>query len=202
MLTVIIDYGMGNLGSARRAFEECGSNVLVSDKPEDIFRADKILLPGVGSYRDGMKLLKERGFYDAIHKAVEKEIPLLGICLGMQLLADKGYEGGETDGLGLIHGEVDKFQPQSGERIPHIGWNEIYFKKESYIFQNVLDATDFYFVHSYHFAPTSDEDVIGKTPYCGGFVSAVGRGHVFGTQFHPEKSQKPGFALIKSFLEY
>ncbi len=201
---VIIDYGMGNLDSVKRAFEECGAQAVVSDDPESLRTAQRIVLPGVGSFDNGMKNLKSRGWLSAIKEESGKnKIPLLGICLGMQLLATKGYEGGQTQGLGLIPGEVVKLNPvQRDERIPHIGWNEVKILKENTLFKNIADGSDFYFVHSYHFVPQKEDYIIAKTPYCGGFVSAVLKENIFGVQFHPEKSQFPGMKLITNFLAY
>jgi imidazole glycerol-phosphate synthase subunit HisH len=199
---LIIDYGMGNLHSVRRAFEECGANVLISDDPKDIRKATHVVLPGVGSFHDGMESLLKSGWCEAIRtEAGNKGIPMLGICLGMQLLAEKGYEGGEIKGLGLVPGTVEKMIPSSTRtRLPHVGWNEIYHTKESPVFKDIPDGTDFYFVHSYHFIPSKQENGIAMTPYCGEFVSAVMNENVFGVQFHPEKSQKYGFQVIRNFL--
>lgn len=203
MNVVVVDYGMCNLGSVRRAFEECGAHdVLVSDNPQDLKSADKIVLPGVGAFGQGMQNLHSRGWVPALKEAaLEKNIPLLGICLGMQLLADKGYEGGEFEGLGLIPGEVKKLIPTPADkRIPHVGWNEVHQKVSSALLKDIPDATDFYFVHSFHFAAKKKESVACETPYCGRFVSVVEDKNIFGVQFHPEKSQRPGFQLIRNFL--
>jgi imidazole glycerol-phosphate synthase subunit HisH len=199
---LIIDYGMGNLHSVKRAFEECGANVLISDDPKDIRKATHVILPGVGSFHDGMKNLFKSGWSEAIRtEAKNKGIPMLGICLGMQLLAEKGYEGGEIEGLGLVPGTVEKLIPADSRiRLPHVGWNEIYHTKKTSVFEDIPDGTDFYFVHSYHFIPTILENGIAMTPYCGEFVSAVMNKNVFGVQFHPEKSQKYGFQVIRNFL--
>lgn len=199
---LIVDYGMGNLGSVKRAFEECDADVFITDNPADCARADHIVLPGVGAFADGMAALTAAGWVDSLRAAVQKEkIPLLGICLGMQLLADKGFEGGETAGLGLISGEVSRFVSDSLEtRIPHVGWNEVHHNGAHPLFTGIPSGTDFYFVHSYHFVPGDAEDVLASTPYCGTFVSAVARGNVCGTQFHPEKSSRAGFQLLRNFL--
>ncbi|AKM82202.1 TPA: imidazole glycerol phosphate synthase subunit HisH [Candidatus Berkelbacteria bacterium] len=203
MNVAIIDYGMSNLGSINNALIECGGeNVSIISNPEDFKNATHIILPGVGSFKDGMTNLKDLCWIKPLRKTViEDKVPLLGICLGMQLLADKGFEGGEIDGLGLIHGTVEKLKPvDNKEKIPHVGWNEIYSKTKSPILENIPDGTDYYFVHSYHFIPRSVKNILTTTPYCGNFVSSVISDNIFGTQFHPEKSQRPGFQLLKNFL--
>jgi len=202
--TLIVDYGMGNLGSVKRAMEECGSEVVISDAPADCVWADHIVLPGVGSFADGMAALTIAGWVDALRRAaLADKIPLLGICLGMQLLAEKGIEGGVTTGLGLIPGKVDLLVADSSEaRIPHVGWNEVHHNGLHPLFSGIPSGTDFYFVHSYHFKTGNADDVLALTPYSGSFVSAVALGTVFGTQFHPEKSSRAGFQLLRNFLAY
>jgi len=203
MRVVIIDYGSGNLGSIQRAVSECcNGSVSISHVPEEIESADKLILPGVGAFADGMKNLHEKNLDQVIHhQAVHEHIPLLGICLGMQLLATHGYEGGKILGLNIIPGEVQKLRPiTSNERIPHIGWNEVYYKKKNIIFQNIANGSDFYFVHSYHFLPANQDDIIGITPYCNSFVSALNHDSTWGVQFHPEKSSILGFNVLKNFL--
>ncbi len=198
----IIDYGMCNLDSVARAIEECGGTPLVTDKKNDLELATHIILPGVGAFPDAMNELLQRSLDKSLREQVlKKKIPFLGICLGMQLMATKGWEGEETDGLGLIEGEVKRFVPGSSDtRIPHIGWNEVNYTQKSPLFQDIPSGKDFYFVHSYHFSCQNEDDIIARTPYCGGFVSAISRGHIFGAQFHPEKSQKLGFKVLKNFL--
>ena len=197
----IIDYGMCNLGSVRRAFEECGAGVEVSDDPGALEGASHIVLPGVGSYRDGMANIRGKGWDEAIRKAVADGKPLLGICLGMQLLSDRGTEGGGADGLGLIPGEVTRLaEAGPGERIPHVGWNEVRHGGGDPAFEGIRDGMDFYFVHSYHFRTSDPSYVVARTPYCGSFASAVRSGNVLGVQFHPEKSSLSGFRLIRNFL--
>lgn len=203
MQIVIIDYGMSNLGSITNALEECdGENVVVINDPQQLKTATHIILPGVGSFKDGIDNLVKTGFKEAIIEAVlTDKIPILGICLGMQLLADKGFEGGEVDGLGLVSGVVERLKPVGKEeRIPHVGWNEVYMKKDNLLLRGIPKGTDFYFVHSYHFIPKNKGDILATTPYCGGFVSAVAKKNIYGTQFHPEKSQRPGFKLLKNFI--
>ncbi|AWI03681.1 imidazole glycerol phosphate synthase subunit HisH [Clostridium drakei] len=203
MKVYIIDYGMGNLMSVKRAFEECEADeVRICSEPEELFSADRIVIPGVGAFYDGMNNLNSKGWTKVIKKiAIQDKIPILGICLGMQLLASKGYEGKEIEGLGLIDGEVKKLVSKNeNERIPHVGWNEIYMINNSDLFLGIDEKTDFYFVHSYHFIPKYEQSIISKTPYCGGFVSAISQNNVYGVQFHPEKSQKSGFRIIRNFL--
>ena len=202
METAIIDYGMGNLLSVQRAFEKCGSDAVIIDNPLELRDAERIVLPGVGAFPDAMDNLRKNDWIEELNRAVlEKETPILGICLGMQLLADKGYEVRECDGLGYIPGEIIRFtQTQEKERIPHVGWNEILKREDSPLFDGIADGTNYYFVHSYHFRVANEENIATVTPYCGEFVSSVIKDNIVGTQFHPEKSQKAGFKLIKNFL--
>jgi glutamine amidotransferase len=197
----IVDYGMSNLDSVARAVQECGGEPVVTAGPGDLEGAARIILPGVGVFADGMRRLRERGYEAALNEHVwARGVPFLGICLGMQLLASKGWEGGETAGLGWIEGEVVRLEPSGGEfRIPHVGWNEV-VQEGGGLFRGIPSGRDFYFVHSYHLKPAREEDVLARTPYCGGFISAVRRGTVFGTQFHPEKSQKLGFQVLRNFI--
>lgn len=198
----VVDYGMGNLDSVARAVEECGGAPMVTDRPEEIEKATHIILPGVGAFPDGVRNLKERALDQVLRDhVVAGQIPFLGICLGMQMLATMGREGGEAAGLGWIDGEVARLEPVGADtRIPHIGWSEVVFERESPLFKGVDSGRDFYFVHSYHLRCRREEDVVARTPYCGRFVSAVGRGPIFGVQFHPEKSQRLGFQVLRNFL--
>lgn len=198
----IVDYGMGNLDSVARAVEECGARPRVTQDAADLRRASLIILPGVGAFPDGMRNIRRLGLDQVLTEQVlEREIPFLGLCLGMQLLATKGTEGEPVSGLGWIPGEVRRLQPdRPGTRIPHVGWNEVVQARPSPLFSGIPSGKDFYFVHSYHLACDDRGDVLCQTPYAGGFVSAVARGRVFGVQFHPEKSQRAGFQLLKNFL--
>jgi glutamine amidotransferase len=198
----IVDYGMGNLHSVARAVEECGGAPIVTDQARDLEVANRIVLPGVGAFPDAMRNIKQRSLDEILYEQViGKQIPFLGICLGMQLLATKGWEGGETAGLGWIDSKVRRLEPVGDDtHIPHIGWNDVIFTQESPLFEGIPSGKDFYFVHSYHLCCASGQDVLARTPYCGGFVSAVGRDLIFGVQFHPEKSQRLGFQVLKNFL--
>jgi len=201
-IAAIVDYGMCNLDSIARAVEECGGTAIVTDDPAGLNDATHIILPGVGSFADAMRSLSEKKLDRALEKhVIGNNIPFMGICLGMQLMASVGLEGGESAGLGWIDGQVQRLAP-SGEdiRIPHIGWNEVRPRRESALFHGIAPGKDFYFVHSYHMVCRNQTDIAAETPYAGGFVSAVHRDHIFGVQFHPEKSQKAGFQLIKNFL--
>ncbi len=207
-LTVVVDYGLCNLDSMARALEECGAvDVECSSDPQTVRRADRVVLPGVGSFAAAMRNLEGAGLVDAIREiSASGNVPFLGACLGMQLMATHGTEGlsdGTVDGLGLVKGEVIRLVPQSAdERIPHMGWNEVHAKAGSTLFNSIAGASDFYFVHSYRLRLDDPADEAGSSPYCGGFTAAIeAKGRpIFGTQFHPEKSQKNGFRLLKNFL--
>lgn len=198
----IVDYGMGNLDSVARAVEECGGNPVVTSDARDLRSANYIILPGVGAFAVGMRNIRERRLDEILgEQVIDNGIPLLGVCLGMQLMAEKGWEGGETKGLGWIEGEVKRLEPDGSDvRIPHVGWNEVIFIQESPLFNGIPSRKDFYFVHSYHLSCSNGTEILARTPYCGGFVSAVGKNHIFGVQFHPEKSQRLGFQVLKNFL--
>jgi glutamine amidotransferase len=198
----VIDYGLCNLDSITRAIEECGSEAVVAATPEPLRFADKFVLPGVGAFPAAMKNMRERGLVDIlIERVTEGSIPLLGVCLGMQLLAHRSTEISDAKGLGLIDGEVKILQPVNrDERVPHMGWNQLEHRKESPLLSGIEETRDYYFVHSYHLVCRSKEDVIATTPYCGGFVSVLQHENIYATQFHPEKSQRAGFAILRNFL--
>lgn len=202
MTSLIVDYGLCNLDSVSRAVEECGGEPLASSDPSDVELAAKIILPGVGSFAEAMSALNESGWTQALRDAVlNRGVPMLGICLGMQLLAGRGTEGGETEGLNFIPGRIEKLVPDAPQtRIPHVGWNEVEQQQSCPLFAGIPDRKDFYFVHSYHFVPEDPAHALATTPYCGTMVSTVGRDNVFGTQFHPEKSLGVGFQLLRNFL--
>jgi glutamine amidotransferase len=198
----ILDYGMCNLDSVARAVEECGATPVVTGEASELRKASRIILPGVGAFPDAMSNLRERSLDEVLgERVLNHGVPLLGICLGMQLLAGAGFEIEETAGLGWIAGEVRKIEPQADDRrIPHVGWNEVFFTSGDPLFRGIQPGRDFYFVHSYHFCPLHPEHVLATTPYAGGFVSAVASDLVFGVQFHPEKSQRAGFQVLRNFV--
>jgi glutamine amidotransferase len=201
MTVLVIDYGMGNLASVARALEDCGARVEISDDPASLRTAERAVLPGVGAFPDAMHRLTEAGWIEPLRQAVQADgIPLLGICLGMQLLADDGEEVQPCQGLGLIPGSVRRIAPAQNERLPHVGWNEVKLARKDPMFEGIPDGSDFYFVHTYHFVCTQAADIAGTTPFGPGVVSAVSRGHVMGTQFHPEKSSSLGRKLLSNFL--
>jgi glutamine amidotransferase len=198
----IIDYGLCNLDSIQRAVEVCGSETTLAQTPDDLAACDHIILPGVGSFARAMENLRAAGFADALPGLVETDgIPLLGICLGMQLLAQTGSEGGESEGLGLLRGRVKRLSPTRGERVPHMGWNDVTRLASSPLFDGIEPETDFYFVHSYHLESPADE-ILATVDYCGTIVAAAGSDNVMAVQFHPEKSQEDGFHLLRNFLSY
>jgi len=201
MTVLVVDYGMGNLASVARALEDCGARVRVSADAAAVSEAERIILPGVGAFPDAMQRLASAGWVDALQGATRDEgVPLLGICLGMQLLADQGEEVRPTQGLGLIPGSVRRISPAPGERVPHVGWNELSQARPDPLFAGIADGEDFYFVHEYAFVCARADDVAGTTPFGGGFASAVSRGPVYGVQFHPEKSSRAGKQLLANFL--
>jgi imidazole glycerol-phosphate synthase subunit HisH len=200
-MIVIIDYGMGNLSSVLKAFKRQGVEVFVSSKIEDIERADKLVLPGVGNFKKGMENLKELEIIRALNKKVlEEKTPILGICLGMQLFT-KHSEEGDSEGLGWIDAKTSRFNLGDGFKVPHMGWNNIDVKKDSNLFFDVGKEEEFYFVHSFHVDCENEEDVLSKTEYGKNFVSAFEKDNIYGTQFHPEKSHGRGLKIIKNFVE-
>jgi imidazole glycerol-phosphate synthase subunit HisH len=198
----IIDTGMCNVDSMLRAIEECGAKGEVTNVAGDLNHADKIVLPGVGAFPDAMDMLRSHGLDVAIRDNVLNHgVPILGVCLGMQLLATRGSEVRECDGLNLIAAEVVRLVPRDGERVPHVGWNEVSATSRATLLSGIPDGADFYFVHSFHMVCEDEANVAATTPYCGGITSAVQHEHIFGTQFHPEKSQANGLKLIRNFVE-
>lgn len=200
---VIIDYNMGNLRSVQKAFEKVGSEAIITNDINLIKNATKIVLPGVGSFKDGMKHLKELNLIDVLNDEIlNKKKPFLGICLGMQLISKVSYENGETLGLGWINAEIKKFtfNDDIKLKVPHVGWNNISFKNENKLLENINNNSDFYFVHSYHFV-TNENVISSVSDYGFDFVSSVNKDNIYAFQFHPEKSQSVGLDLIENFVK-
>jgi glutamine amidotransferase len=195
----IVDYGMGNLRSVQKAFERLGVDALVCDRPDQLRDAAAMVLPGVGAFRDAIDALNHHDLAGPIRDHIAADQPFLGICLGLQLLFDVSYEDGEYEGLGIVPGEVVRFESQPGLRIPHMGWNEVQFAQRHAVFDGVAAGSHFYFVHSYHVVPQDDSVIAARTDHGGEFVSAIARGNMVATQFHPEKSQNNGRRLFENF---
>lgn len=203
MKITIVDYGMGNLWSVKNSLEFIGASVIICSDPEQIFHADCLILPGVGAFGPAMKNIQAKGLGEAMeHAVLQRGVPFLGICLGMQLLADAGEESGEVSGLGWIPGRVIKLKDE-GVRLPHMGFNAVYpNRQDELLFKNIKTGADFYFVHSYHFSPSDEQDVLSTTEYGTKFVSAVRKGNIVGVQFHPEKSQSNGLQFLSNFIKF
>jgi len=194
----IIDYKMGNLRSVEKSFTHAGvTDIVVTDDPDVIARADGVVLPGVGAFRDAAANLKASGVEDVMRERIAAGAPFLGICLGMQLLADTGLEEGEWTGLGLVPGVCDRLP--GGVKIPHIGWNTVEYPHSSPLFDGVPESTAFYFVHSYRLSPADDSVVIGSCEYGVRFAAAVQSGNIYAVQFHPEKSSTMGLKVLANF---
>jgi glutamine amidotransferase len=200
----VVDFRLCNIDSIVRALVECGAKAFATRDPSDLARSDRIVLPGVGAFPAAMANLRAAHLDSAIAREVaDVGKPFLGICLGMQLMARHSAEGGDSEGLGLVEGDVVRLvAKEKGERVPHMGWNTVHAEADTPLFAGIAPDKDFYFVHSYHMRCADAAAVTATTPYCGGFASAVrGPGpRAFGVQFHPEKSQKPGFQLLRNFL--
>lgn len=199
-MITIIDYGMGNLRSAQKAFEFLGYEAEITDDIEKIEFAQKIVLPGVGAFADAMDRLNKLKISQVIKRKAAMGTPFLGICLGMQLIFDKSYEGGEFEGLGLIAGDVVRFDIPAEYKVPHMGWNKLEMKS-SELFSNITGDVYTYFVHSYHAMAKDKNDVIAYSDYGTKFVAALQRNNVYATQFHPEKSGEVGLAMLENFAQ-
>lgn len=197
--TVIIDYGMGNLRSVEKAVEAAGGRPIIAGNPDAVRKAAKLILPGVGAFGDAMENLRQGGLDSAIRDAVSAGKPLLGLCLGLQLLFTQSEEFGNHEGLDLIPGKVLRFR-DPGLRVPHVGWNQIEGTRANSLLEGISEGTYFYFVHSYYVEPEKPEDVLRWTTYGRRFCSIACRGNVWGAQFHPEKSQNAGKKLFRNFL--
>ena len=195
----IVDYGMGNLRSVQKAFEKLGVAAEICDSAEKLSGAEKLVLPGVGAFRDAIRELQDKGMIDVLREHVDADRPFLGICLGLQMLFDRSCEDGNWDGLGFLAGEVQRFEEAEGLKIPHMGWNQLSLAKPCPLLRGIPDDAYFYFVHSYFVVPEDESVVAARTEHGQTFVSMVNRGAMFATQFHPEKSQRVGLKLLENF---
>lgn len=203
-MIAIIDYGMGNLRSVQKGFEKIGSDAVVTADPRVVLEADKIVLPGVGAFRDCMHNLEQAGFVEPILKVISDGRPFLGICVGMQLLFSDSVEFGLYKGLDLIPGHVLRFPEGMREgdedlKVPHMGWNQLNFKHKPAVFEDIDEGTNVYFVHSYYVKPDDDAVIATTTNYGIEFCSAIWKDNIVATQFHPEKSQHAGLRILKNF---
>lgn len=200
-MIAIIDYEMGNLRSVQKAFERVGHAATITSDPAVLADAEKIVLPGVGAFRDAIAALRERKLVEPIRTAIDAGKPFLGICLGLQLLFDKSYEDGEYEGLGVVPGQVVRFSVPAEYKVPHMGWNQVQFRARPPIFEGIADGEYFYFVHSYYVVPQDASVIATETDYPRAFCSSIWRDCLFAVQFHPEKSQAAGLRLLKNFAE-
>jgi glutamine amidotransferase len=196
-LITIIDIGISNIKSITRGFVTQGFSVKVTADPAEVARADSLVLPGVGAFPKAMEVLHTRGLVQAIREHACRGKPLIGICLGMQLLFTDSSEHGHTEGLGLIPGHVVRFP--ADRPVPHMGWNAVSQTRRSLLFRGIPDPSDFYFVHSFHAIPDGERHNVGVSDHHGVFVAAVQQDNIYGTQFHPEKSQTHGLTLLHNF---
>ncbi len=200
-MLAIIDYQMGNLRSVQKGFERVGHEAVISSDPKVIAQADRVVLPGVGAFEDAMRELRRRDLVGLIQDSVTSGKPFLGICLGLQLLFDVGYENGEHQGLGIVRGSCVRFELPSQYKVPHMGWNSLEFVRQPPLLSGLQPGMHCYFVHSYYVAPTDRQVVATETDYGGRFCSMIWRDNLFATQFHPEKSQADGLRILKNFAE-
>ncbi|WP_297457353.1 imidazole glycerol phosphate synthase subunit HisH [Persephonella sp.] len=198
MITVV-DYGMGNLRSVAKALEKVGFDVKVSSEPKDVENAKAIVVPGVGAFGDAMHNLDRLNLLEPVIKSIKAGKPYLGICLGLQILFEYGYEFGEHEGLGILKGKVVRFENKEGFKVPHMGWNQVWIKQEEGLFSDIKNGEYYYFVHSFYAVPSNTSDIAATTDYSVEFSSAVQKDNIWAVQFHPEKSQKAGLQLLKNF---
>jgi len=198
----IVDYGMGNLNSVKKKLDRLKTTASITSNPKDIIKADKIILVGVGHFAKAMKNIKELNLLDTLNEvAIIKKKPVLGICLGMQLMANDSEEG-NSEGLGWLDANVRKMQVDDTLRfkIPHTGWNKITQSKKSHLMKGIPESSEFYFVHSYHLMSNETSNILNETEYCFKFTSAIEKNNIFGVQYHPEKSHDVGEVLLKNFI--
>ncbi len=197
----ILDYGMGNLRSVSKAFERVGADCKITRDSNAIAKADKLVVPGVGAFRDCMQTLQDLGLVEPIREFIRSGRYYLGLCLGMQILMEESEEGGDVPGLGIISGKVLKFPSDLGLKVPHMGWNNIHFEKKAKLFSGLPQDSFVYFVHSYYVAPDSSKVIAATTNYGFDFASSLQHENILATQFHPEKSQAVGLQIIQNFCD-
>lgn len=197
----IIDYGMANLRSVQKAFESIGAKAQIISTPEEITHADKIVLPGVGAFADAVQTLRDKELAGPILAQIKKGTPFLGICLGLQMLFDVGYEDGTHQGLGVLKGKCIRFDVDEtlNLKVPHMGWNQVDIKRPSPLFKDLPERPGVYFVHGYHVVPEDESIIATTTDYGRPFVSSIWKDNIVATQFHPEKSQKIGQKILANF---
>jgi imidazole glycerol-phosphate synthase subunit HisH len=200
-MIAIIDYQMGNLRSVQKGFERVGHAAAITSDPVILAKASKLVLPGVGAFADAIGELRRRELVEPIRDAIAEGKPFLGICLGLQLLFDRSYEDGQHEGLGILRGEVRRFEIPPEYKVPHMGWNQVQFARRAPIFAGIPDGTHFYFVHSYYVVPEDETVVDGRASYPDPFCATIWRDNLFATQFHPEKSQRDGLRVLQNFAE-
>jgi glutamine amidotransferase len=198
-MITIVDYGMGNLRSVQKAFEKLGSEARIVSRGAEISGAEKLVLPGVGAFRDAIAELRRHDFVGPVLEHIDSGRPFLGICLGLQLLFDVSYEDGEYEGLGVVPGKVVRFPEQPGLKIPHMGWNQLSRRPGVPLLEGIPEGAYFYFVHSYYVVPDEERVVAARTEHGVEFTSMIARENLFATQFHPEKSQRVGLQLLDNF---
>jgi imidazole glycerol-phosphate synthase subunit HisH len=200
-MIAIIDYGMGNLRSVQKGFEKVGHQAVITSDPGQVAAAERVVLPGVGAFESCIAELRRRGLVKSVLDAIDSGKPFLGICVGMQLLFDTGYENGRHQGLGVVPGDVVRFDLPDDYAVPHMGWNQLAIRRPAPILAGVPDGAYVYFVHSYYAVPKNSDVIAAETDYGGMFCSMIWRDNVFATQFHPEKSQTVGLRILKNFAE-
>lgn len=200
-MIAIIDYQMGNLRSVQKALEKVGTQAVITSDPREVARAEKVVLPGVGAFRDAIAELRRRDLIAPIRDVIAADKPFLGICLGLQLLFDVSYEDGQYEGLGVLPGKVVRFEVPPEFKVPHMGWNEALIRRRAPVLDGIAEGTHFYFVHSYYVVPEDPAVIAIEADYHRPFCAMIWRGNLFATQFHPEKSQAQGLKLLKNFVE-
>jgi len=198
---VIVDYGMGNLRSVQKGFEKVGQPAEITSDPQRVARAPKLVLPGVGAFADAMAELQRRALVEPVLEAINSGRPFLGICLGLQLLFEWSHENGRHQGLGVLRGEVVRFDLPAQYSVPHMGWNQLWIRRPAPVLAGLEEGSYVYFVHSYYVVPTETDVVATETDYGAIFCSTVWRDNVFATQFHPEKSQSVGLRILRNFAK-